>query len=99
MKEGELVVVMTDLIQNAPILGSPAIIRASGRYLHNQRLGKIVNLNESELKKRFLYHLLNSPGVRGQIKGGLRRNLWVTSPIIAAEPLIDRRNCGAAQKT
>ena len=30
---------------------------------------------------------------------GLRRNLWVTSPIIAAEPLIDKRNCGAAQKT
>jgi hypothetical protein len=30
---------------------------------------------------------------------GLRRNLWVTLPITAAEPLIDRRNRGAAQKT
>jgi hypothetical protein len=30
---------------------------------------------------------------------GLRRNLWVASPIIAVETLIDRWNCGAARKT
>ena len=68
LKEGELLIVLTDLTQNAPILGSPAIIPASGKYLHNQRLGKVVGLDESKLKKKFLYQLLNTANVREQIK-------------------------------
>lgn len=60
---------MTDLTQNAPILGSPAFIPDGQRFLHNQRLGKIVGLNESLIDKRFLYYLFNSSGVRGRIKG------------------------------
>lgn len=68
LKEGELLIVLTDLTQNAPILGSPAIIPTNGKYLHNQRLGKVVGLDESKLKKKFLYYLLNSTKVREQIK-------------------------------
>jgi type I restriction enzyme S subunit len=59
---------MTDLTQNAPILGSPAFIDQDNKYLHNQRLGKIVALNERDLEKHFLFYLLNLPAVRDQIR-------------------------------
>ncbi len=68
MRRGEMLVAMTDLKQTAPILGSPALIPESGKFLHNQRLGKIVDLGESRLDKRFLYYLFNSYSVRSQIK-------------------------------
>jgi type I restriction enzyme S subunit len=60
---------MTDLTQKSPILGAPAWIPHDGRYLHNQRLGKIVDLNEDMLDKKFLFFLLNLDRVRAQIKG------------------------------
>ena len=40
LRRGDFLVVMTDLTQNAPILGSPAFIPEDDRFLHNQRLGK-----------------------------------------------------------
>lgn len=69
LKRGDLVIALTDLTQNAPILGSPAFIPADDRYLHNQRLGKIVDLNGEVLDERFLFFLLNTDWVRAQIKG------------------------------
>jgi type I restriction enzyme, S subunit len=68
LKQRDFLVVMTDLTQNAPILGSSAIIREDNRFLHNQRLGKVVGLKENELHSLFLYYLFNSPNVRDQIK-------------------------------
>ena len=44
LRQGEFLVVMTDLTQEAAILGSPAFVPESGRFLHNQRLGKILDL-------------------------------------------------------
>src|SRR5690606_15534392 len=64
---GDLLVVMTDLTQNAPILGSAAFVPESERYLHNQRLGKVVQLSD-EVDVRFLYYVLNAPSVRAQIR-------------------------------
>lgn len=69
LSRGDLLVAMTDLTQNAPILGSPAFIPEDGRYLHNQRLGKIFNLRSDEVTPEFLFYLLNTASVRGQIKG------------------------------
>lgn len=69
LNRGDFLVVMTDLKQDAPILGSPAIIKEDGRFLHNQRLGKIVELNRAGMDPRFLYYLFNTHGVRSQIKG------------------------------
>ena len=69
LRRGDLLVAMTDLTQNAPILGSPAFIPEDNRYLHNQRLGKIVNLKTDEIAPEFLFYLMNTPSVRGQIKG------------------------------
>ena len=69
LHRGDLLDAMTDLTQNAPILGSPAFIPQDGRFLHNQRLGKIINLKKDEIVPAFLFYLLNTAAVRGQIKG------------------------------
>jgi type I restriction enzyme, S subunit len=53
--------------QTPGLLGSSAWIPESGRLLHNQRLGRIVALDESRLDKRFLYYLFNTKNVRDQI--------------------------------
>jgi len=37
--------------------------------LHNQRLGKITNLDENKIDKKFLYYCLNEENYRGQIRG------------------------------
>jgi len=68
LKRDELLVVMTDLKQDAPILGSAAFVPVDDRFLHNQRLGKVVDLRTWEIHERYLYYLFNSSGVRGQIK-------------------------------
>jgi type I restriction enzyme, S subunit len=69
LRRGDLLVAMTDLTQNAPILGSPALIPEDGRFLHNQRLGKIINLKTDKVLPQFLFYIFNSASVRGQIKG------------------------------
>jgi type I restriction enzyme S subunit len=69
LRRGDLLVAMTDLTQNAPILGSPAFIPASDRFLHNQRLGKVINLKQDAILPEFLFYLLNTTSVRAQIKG------------------------------
>jgi len=68
LKRRDFLIVLTDLTQNAPILGSPAFVEEDDRFLHNQRLGKIVNLDEINLDRLFLYYLFNSAKVRDQIK-------------------------------
>ena len=67
LSEGDLLVAMTE--QDHGLLGSSAWIPESNRYLHNQRLGRIVDLDEARLHKRFLYYLFNTREVRAQISG------------------------------
>lgn len=65
LNRGDLILVMTE--QKEGLLGSAAFVPADQRYLHNQRLGLITGLAESEVDPRFLYHVLNSTPVRRQI--------------------------------
>ena len=65
----DLLVVMTDLVQTAPVLGGSFLIPEDNRYLHNQRLGLVRVLPEAEIDKRFLYHLFNTYEYRGQVRG------------------------------
>jgi len=65
LQRGELLVVMTE--QKEGLLGSSVIVPESGRYLHNQRLGLIQDLDEARLSKDFLYYLFNTPAVRKRI--------------------------------
>jgi type I restriction enzyme S subunit len=67
LNEGELLVAMTE--QAPGLLGSSLWVPDSGRFLHNQRLGRIVDLDEEVLDRRFLYYLFNTRSVRHQIFG------------------------------
>ena len=66
LKPGDLVIAMTE--QGEGLLGSSALIPPNGSHLHNQRIGLVENLEEKTLNKAFLYHLFNTPFVRGQIR-------------------------------
>ncbi len=68
LERGDLLVAMTDLKQDAPILGSAAFITENESFLHNQRLGKIIDLDEEKIDKHFLFYLFNTANVREQIK-------------------------------
>ncbi|GAA3720735.1 hypothetical protein GCM10022378_08450 [Salinicoccus jeotgali] len=65
MKPGDIFVTMTDLTPTAQTLGFPAIIPDDGNvYLHNQRLGKLVNY---DLDKSYLFNLLCTKNYHNQI--------------------------------
>jgi type I restriction enzyme, S subunit len=68
LRPGDLLIVMTDLKQDAPILGSPAWVPDEGSYLHNQRLGLVTITRQDALDRSFLYWLLASDGVREQLR-------------------------------
>jgi type I restriction enzyme S subunit len=68
LSEGDLLVVMTDLMQNAPILGGAAIVPENNRFLHNQRLGKIIDININLVDGRYLYYCLNNEAYRSQVR-------------------------------
>ncbi|MGH0796200.1 restriction endonuclease subunit S [Bacillus mycoides] len=65
MKPGDIFVTMTDLTPSAQALGFPAFIPNDGNvYLHNQRLGKLINY---DVNKDFLFHLLCTEQYHKQI--------------------------------
>ena len=61
----DLVVAMTE--QKSGLLGSAAFVPEAGRYLHNQRLGLIVELDTALLSKRYLFHIFNTPQLRIEV--------------------------------
>ena len=60
---GNLLVSMTDLSKEAATLGYPAFVpEADGsRFLHNQRLGRVVVRPDVDCDPRFLFYVLCSP--------------------------------------
>ena len=92
LAEGDMLVVMTDLINTAPILGGSFIIPENNRFLHNQRLGLVQVTDEARIDRAFLYYLLNTYGYRAQVRGsasgatvrhtspGRIRGCWVRVP-------------------
>jgi len=68
LNQGDLIVVMTDLVQEAPILGGAFLIPQDDYFLHNQRLGLVSIKDENILYKKFFYYVLNSPYYRSQIR-------------------------------
>jgi type I restriction enzyme, S subunit len=69
LEPGDLLVAMTDLTQNSPILGSPLVVPSDGVFLHNQRLGKVEILDDRHLDRGFAYYLFVSDLVRSQLRG------------------------------
>jgi len=68
LSRDDILVVMTDLIQTAPLLGGALIVPEDNRYLHNQRLGLIQTEGKREIDRGFLYYLLNSPDYKAQVR-------------------------------
>ena len=70
LHEGDLVVTMTDLSKEADTLGFPAFVPASRngrRFLHNQRLGKVLLKNPEALEARYLYYVMCSQEYRHEV--------------------------------
>jgi type I restriction enzyme, S subunit len=65
LAKGDLLVAMTE--QKAGLLGSAIVIPEDEKYLHNQRLGLIQNLDKQRLDKLFLFYFFNTAAVRKQI--------------------------------
>ena len=80
VREGDLVVAMTDMASDPKILGLPTLInQVKGRnFLLNQRVGKLHNFSE-DIDKKFLRFFLSSPVARFYLKskgaGGLQINI------------------------
>lgn len=68
LSPGQLLVVMTDLKQDAPILGSPALVPSAPPVLHNQRLGLVQIKDGVDLDQLFLFYLFLSDECRRQLR-------------------------------
>ncbi|MDQ1250806.1 MAG: type restriction enzyme subunit [Actinomycetota bacterium] len=66
LKQGDVVIAMTEQAQG--LLGSSATIPDDDTYLHNQRIGLLEVTDPELFDIRFVYHLMNSPDVRRQIR-------------------------------
>lgn len=69
LSKGDTLVVMTDLVSTAPVLGGSFRIPEDNRYLHNQRLGLVEITRPDLIDSRFLYYLFNTYGYRSQVRG------------------------------
>jgi len=70
LREGELIVTMTDLSKQSDTLGYPAFVpsRSDGRrFLHNQRLGKVHVKDDRAIDTRFLHYLLCGDSYRHEV--------------------------------
>ena len=70
---GDLLVTMTDLSKGGDTLGFPAFVpmrRDGRRYLHNQRLGKVLIKDLHEIDAGFLNYLLRSHDYRSEVLAG-----------------------------
>ncbi|MDX2377772.1 restriction endonuclease subunit S [Microbacterium sp. LRZ72] len=68
LEPGDMLVVMTDLTQAAPILGSPAFVPSEPVMLHNQRLGLVQIKPGAQVDERFLYYSMLSESARAQVR-------------------------------
>jgi len=65
LKNGDFLIVMTDLTRSAAILGNACILNHDKPILHNQRIGKAIF--KTEIEHKYLYYVLNSGNYKKQI--------------------------------
>ncbi len=81
LKNGDLLVVMTDLTKDMAILGNAVILRANREVLHNQRIGRVSVKNPDRVDTNFLCSLLNSDLVQKHVRAtASRTTVRHTSP-------------------
>ena len=69
LKAGDVVVTMTDLSKSGDTLGYAGVVPANGRWLHNQRIGKVVLRSLKKVFPPYLHWLMRSPAYRAEILG------------------------------
>ncbi|MGA2158058.1 MAG: restriction endonuclease subunit S [Dehalococcoidia bacterium] len=70
LQEGDLLVTMTDLSKSADTLGYPAFVPSradSRRYLHNQRLGKVIIKDPNCIDIHYLYYIMCTQEYRHEV--------------------------------
>jgi len=80
LKDGDIVIAMTDMASDPKILGLPTIIKTEGKnLLLNQRVGKFININEQEIFIPYLRYYLSTSLIKKYYKslggGGLQINI------------------------
>ena len=92
LRDGDLVIAMTDLANDPKILGVPTIVETNGfNWLLNQRVGKLVIKDKEKADKRYLKFILNHPSLKDYYKkfagGGLQINIGKNDVLSVAIPL------------
>lgn len=91
LKEGDILMCMTDMKSSMALLGHTARMPVSGRYLVNQRVGRITVKNPDLLDQLFLYYYSNSPGyidwLRSHANSGVQVNLSTEAILNSPIPL------------
>ncbi|MCC6796982.1 MAG: restriction endonuclease subunit S [Candidatus Hydrogenedentes bacterium] len=70
LDEGDLIITMTDLSKQADTLGFPAFVpiaRDGRRFLHNQRIGKVVLRHPESLVTKYLYYVMCGQEYRHEV--------------------------------
>jgi type I restriction enzyme M protein len=92
VKEGDVVIAMTDMANDPKILGVPTIVRKDYRsLLLNQRVGKFGKIDHNRLYLPYLKYILNSQNVKEYYKsvggGGLQINISKKDILSLSVPL------------
>ncbi len=103
LKDGDVVIAMTDMANDPKILGVPTVVKTNGKkLLLNQRVGKLKILEESKVHFPYLQIALNRPHVKGYFKqfsgGGLQINIGkkeVLGVTIPLPPLAEQERIAA----
>lgn len=103
LKEDDVIIAMTDLADSPKILGVPTVVKTNGKsILLNQRVGKLVIKDHSQIYFPYLQHVLNAPKTRSVYKrfagGGLQINLGkkdLLSVEIPLPPLAEQKRIAA----
>lgn len=80
LKDGDLVIAMTDMANDPKILGVPTVVKTNGKsMLLNQRVGKLIFKRPDDIHIQYLQYALNRKKVRRYYTkfsgGGLQLNL------------------------
>jgi len=93
LKDGDLIIAMTDLATEMRILGNPTLVsNLKGRtFMLNQRVGKLYDFNNDKIIIEYLRYIITAPQVKDYYKslggGGLQINIGKQQILSAQFPL------------
>ena len=99
LEEGDIVIAMTDMKDRVAILANCAQIPSSGRFLLNQRVGRIRSKDRELADQKYLYYFMNSsPQVqylRSMANRGVQVNLTtsaIVDSLVSLPSVVEQRN-------